>query len=398
MSIGGGAAYLKKINRSKVLQKILEYGMISRADISKVTGINKATISSQVAELLEEELVCEKEIEYNQVGRRPIMVSINKEAGYVLGIDLDYRTILYTLADLRGNLIISYTEMTESDQYEEIVSLLVTQIKKFQEKYSESRYGLISVMIGVHGTVKKDDSIYYFPKYKWKNKNLKDDLHQKLALDIYIENNANLSSYAESVFKYPESSHLINLIFTSGIGAGIIMNEKIQRGYHGYAGEIGHMIVSLDGKKCSCGNTGCWELYCSERTLIEELSIKINQPDITREDTIRLLKQKDPVILETIETSLTYLSVGLNNIIHLYNPETIVINSQLLANFPDAIEKIKGNFRSSVSEFGEIALSELGERACVMGACALSLKRFFEVPKLILKRQDNEELSIDLSL
>ena len=117
--------------------------MISRADISKVTGINKATISAQVAELLEEELVCEKEIEYNQVGRRPIMLSINKESGYVLGIDLDYGTILYSLADLQGNLIHSYTEITETDQYEEIVNLLQLQIQEFQDKCAGSRYGLI---------------------------------------------------------------------------------------------------------------------------------------------------------------------------------------------------------------------------------------------------------------
>ena len=251
MSKGGGAAYLKKINRSKIVEVILEHGMISRADISKVTGINKATISAQVAELLEEELVCEKEIEYNQVGRRPIMVSINKESGYVLGIDLDYGTILYSLADLQGNLIHSYTEITETDQYEEIVNLLQLQIQEFQDKCAGSRYGLISVMIGVHGTVKKDEQIYYIPKYKWKNKNLKDDLQQKLGLEIHIENNANLAAYAESVFKYPESSHLISLIFTSGIGAGIIFDQKIQRGFHGYAGEMGHMIISLNGKEVS---------------------------------------------------------------------------------------------------------------------------------------------------
>ena len=251
MSKGGGAAYLKKINRSKIVEVILEHGMISRADISKVTGINKATISAQVAELLEDELVCEKEIEYNQVGRRPIMVSINKESGYVLGIDLDYGTILYSLADLQGNLIHSYTEITETDQYEEIVNLLQLQIQEFQDKCAGSRYGLISVMIGVHGTVKKDEQIYYIPKYKWKNKNLKDDLQQKLGLEIHIENNANLAAYAESVFKYPESSHLISLIFTSGIGAGIIFDQKIQRGFHGYAGEMGHMIISLNGKEVS---------------------------------------------------------------------------------------------------------------------------------------------------
>ena len=301
MSKGGGAAYLKKINRSKIVEVILEHGMISRADISKVTGINKATISAQVAELLEEELVCEKEIEYNQVGRRPIMVSINKESGYVLGIDLDYGTILYSLADLQGNLIHSYTEITETDQYEEIVNLLQLQIQEFQDKCAGSRYGLISVMIGVHGTVKKDEQIYYIPKYKWKNKNLKDDLQQKLGLEIHIENNANLAAYAESVFKYPESSHLISLILTSGIGAGIIFDQKIQRGFHGYAGEMGHMIISLNGKQCRCGNSGCWELYCSERYLIQDLSIQLNQPDLTREEIIRLMKQKNPIILEKME-------------------------------------------------------------------------------------------------
>ena len=395
MSKGGGAAYLKKINRSKIVEVILEHGMISRADISKVTGINKATISAQVAELLEEELVCEKEIEYNQVGRRPIMVSINKESGYVLGIDLDYGTILYSLADLQGNLIHSYTEITETDQYEEIVNLLQLQIQEFQDKCADSRYGLISVMIGVHGTVKKDEQIYYIPKYKWKNKNLKDDLQQKLGLEIHIENNANLAAYAESVFQYPESSHLISLIFTSGIGAGIIFDQKIQRGFHGYAGEMGHMIISLNGKKCRCGNSGCWELYCSEPYLIQDLCIQLNQPELTREGIIRLMNQKDSVILEKMESFLIYLSLGLNNLINLYNPETIVINSQLLTNFPDAIEKMKGYFRSSVSEFGEIALSELGEKACVMGACALSLKRFFDVSKLILKKQDKEEVSLN---
>ena len=158
---------------------------------------------------------------------------------------------------------------------------------------------------------------------------------------------------------------------------------------------MGHMIVSFDGKQCRCGNTGCWELYCSEPYLIQDLSIQLNQPKLTREGIIRLMNQKDSVILEKMEPFLIYLSLGLNNLINLYNPETIVINSQLLTNFPDAIEKIKGYFRSSVSEFGEIALSELGEKACVMGACALSLKRFFDVPKLILKKRDKEEVSVD---
>ena len=111
-------------------------------------------------------------------------------------------------------------------------------------------------------------------------------------------------------------------------------------------------------------------------------SIQLNQPDLTREEIIRLMKQKNPIILEKMEAYLTYLSLGINNITNLYNPETIVINSQLLSNFPDAVEKVKGYFYSSVSEFGEIALSELGEKACVMGHAPSHLNAFLTFQSL----------------
>ena len=101
--ITGDGAYIKKINRSIILSKIIEHEMISRADLSKITGLNKATISVQVADLLDEDLIYETKLEHNVVGRRPIMLSINKSAGYVLGIDLDYKHIQYTVSDLGGN-------------------------------------------------------------------------------------------------------------------------------------------------------------------------------------------------------------------------------------------------------------------------------------------------------
>src|SRR5690625_1527250 len=101
--ITGDGAYIKKINRSIILRKIIEHDLISRADLSKITGLNKATISVQVANLLEEELIYETTQEHNVVGRRPIMLSINHEVGYVLGIDFDYRHIQFTIADLSGN-------------------------------------------------------------------------------------------------------------------------------------------------------------------------------------------------------------------------------------------------------------------------------------------------------
>ncbi|MFS0788936.1 helix-turn-helix domain-containing protein, partial [Shouchella sp. 1P09AA] len=97
--VTGDATYLKKVNRDRILHTILTNEKISRAEISKLTKLNKATVSSQVAELLEKKLVVESSQDHFKVGRKPIMVSINRKAGYVLGIDVDQDSMITTLAD-----------------------------------------------------------------------------------------------------------------------------------------------------------------------------------------------------------------------------------------------------------------------------------------------------------
>ena len=171
--VTGDGAYIKKINRSIILQKIIEHGFISRAELSKITGLNKATISVQVVDLLEEKLVCETQQEHNAVGRRPIMLSINGEAGYVLGIDLDYKEIQYRISDLQGNKIETTTTKLDTEVYEEVVNILIKQIKKYKQKYADCYYGLVQTIIGVHGTVNNDQSILFVPRYQWRNKDLK---------------------------------------------------------------------------------------------------------------------------------------------------------------------------------------------------------------------------------
>ncbi|WP_203248880.1 ROK family transcriptional regulator [Sporosarcina beigongshangi] len=382
--ITGDGAYIKKINRSIILSKIVEHGMISRADLSKITGLNKATISIQVADLLSEDLICETRLEHNVVGRRPIMLSINKDAGYVLGIDLDYNHIQYMVSDLGGNPVQHDSIELEIASYEELVHLLIKQIQKYKNDYSKKHYGLVSVMIGIHGTVNKDESIYFVPSHQWQNKSLKTDLMKELDMDISIQNNANLSAYSERVYKHHESNHLLCLLFSSGIGSGIMIDGKLHKGFHGYAGEMGHMIISKDGEACRCGNKGCWELYSSEPSLLARLAMQLGVPKVTHDDIQSLLAKQDPTTLQLMKQYIVDLSIGLNNIINIYNPETLVLTSELLKMYPNAIEEIKNNLNSAVSQYGELVISDFGNSSCALGACALAIQRFLEVPELIL--------------
>ena len=272
----------------------------------------------------------------------------------------------------------------KTDDYDEIIQLLIKQIKKYNHKCTDSRYGLVCVVIGIHGIVSKNESVSFVTNYLWHNKNLKDDLKKKLDLNIHIENNANLSSYAEKVYKHYSCQHLISIEFSSGIGAGIIVDGRIQKGHHGYAGEIGHMIIYPNGMPCKCGNRGCWGRYASTHNLISKLADQLNNSSLTIKDIQNLIVEDDAVIYEQIEKYISDLSIGLNNVINFYNPEIVVLNSEILQIIPNAIEKIKSNLNSSVSHFCNIVLSELGNRACVMGACALAIRNFLEVPELIL--------------
>ncbi|MBO1910814.1 ROK family protein, partial [Microvirga sp. 3-52] len=257
-----------------------------------------------------------------------------------LGIDLDYKLIQYTVADLSGKPVHYESVEFETDNYEEIIRLLIKQINTYKSKYSKRRYGLVSVMIGVHGTVNIDESIFFIPTYQWQDKSLKDDLMDELDLPITIQNNANLSAYAERVYKHHESNNLLCIMLSSGIGVGIMIDGKLHKGFHGYAGEMGHMIIAQDGELCRCGNRGCWEQYASETSLLARLSSQLDVPKLTYKDVQNLIAKNDPSTIALIENFIVDLSTGLNNIINMYNPETLVLTSEILKMYPDSIEKI----------------------------------------------------------
>jgi predicted NBD/HSP70 family sugar kinase len=382
--VTGDASFIKKINRSLIISKIIEHGLISRADLAKITGLNKATISVQAAELLAEELIIETQSEHKNLGRRPIMLSINKQAGFALGIDLDKNNITFTLSDISGTPLETHSILMKTSDYDLILKLLASQITIYKEKCSHARYGLIGVVIGIHGIVNNDETIYFVPYHQWHNKDLKTDLQNETGISIFVENNANLCSFAEIVYKHYHSENLLSVSLYSGIGLGIMVNSKLLKGCDGYAGEIGHMIIVPDGLPCRCGNLGCWEQYASESSFVKKLSESNNNIEVTYDDIHQWFIDQDTVTNRLMTDYIKFLSYGLNNIINLYNPEILVINSELLRLYPDALEEIKAHLTSTVGQYRKLQISEFGKNACSMGACALAIKNFLEIKELSL--------------
>ncbi|MED4040034.1 ROK family protein [Niallia taxi] len=380
--ITGDAAYIKKLNRSSIIRIIIKEGMISRADLSKVTDLTRATISVQVADLLAEGLIVETQLEHNSVGRKPIMLSLNGNAGYALGIDLDSGKISFILSDLLGQPVSTKSVELKTNDYDKILPILIEAIKEFLKSTPESEYGIVGIVIAIHGLVSKDENIHFVPRLDWSNIHLKADLEKEINIPIYIENNANLCSFAERVYQHHETEYLLCTTLYSGIGIGMMMNDEFFRGHDGFAGEAGHMIIVPGGKPCNCGNKGCWEKYASEASIFDHLSSTRKIENLTYDQIQAWIESGDEEVIDLMEQLLYYLSIGLNNLINMYNPDTLVLESELLRIYPDSLEKIKANLSSSTSHYQGLLISPLGKGAVVLGACALAIKNFLDVPML----------------
>ncbi|KOP65899.1 ROK family protein [Bacillus sp. FJAT-18019] len=375
-------AHIKKMNQALIISSIMEHGEISRAELAKVTGLNKSTITVQTGELLEQTLLLEETQEHYLLGRRPISLSINPEAGYALGIDLDRNHAAFMITDLLGKPIHTETVGLASMDYHDIVRLLTQYIRHYQEEYDQASHGLIGVAIGIHGLVDHQDQVTFAQPPIDKGRHLQQDLQSQTSLRIHLKNNANLCAFAESVYGHPRSNHLLSIHLGSGIGLGLRVNTETLTGYHGFAGEIGHMIIQPEGRPCSCGNKGCWEQYASEGSFMEQLSSAKHKSDISYEDIKRWMQESDPVTCHLMEQYYDDIAIGLNNVINLCNPEITILNSELLRLHSNAAQDLRTRLRSTISNPHVLLISGLGNQACVMGACAYVIQQFWGTPRL----------------
>lgn len=165
----------------------------------------------------------------------------------------------------------------------------------------------------------------------------------------------------------------------SGIGAGIVRNGILQIGSHGFAGEIGHQIIVLDGKKCECGNSGCLEAYAANKACFEQFA-QLKNVDFVNAIILREYYQNgDLDAKKVVEENTRYLSTGINNTIAHYDPEVIVLNSSLYREIPEMIPMLKENLSDRFSKAVVVRNSSLNERATLLGGLVFNLQHFLNI-------------------
>lgn len=381
----GSKELIRDINSTLVLETIINSKPISRASISKILGLTKATISAIVQDLINKNLVIEIGSDDTTLGRKPILLTFNKIAGYVISIDLGVETISVLLTDLQGEDC-TLRQVKTPNSKNDIISVLINVIDSMNKTTLKCPYGLVGISIGIHGVV-KDNRVSLAPYYDLLNIDIAEKLEEHYHTPVCLENEANLSVLGEHTFMY-DYPNIVNISVHSGIGLGLIINNTLYNGYNGRAGEFGHTIIEIDGRVCPCGNHGCLEQYVSERVMLRDFLQMKNLPSCDIETLISMYQTGDVDAKNILERFIKYMSICTNNILNAYNPDIVIINSSFTIFLPELTKCIENSLNSKMNSVVKIVPSSLQDSSILLGGISVIIKKFLGISSLRLQHNE----------
>ncbi|MBR6486034.1 MAG: ROK family transcriptional regulator [Lachnospiraceae bacterium] len=374
--ITGSKAMIRDINSHLVLETVLNEGPISRAAISVKLGLTKATISAIVADLIDRQFIREIGSDDTSLGRKPILLEFCKENGHIISIDLGVNTITAFTSDLKGNDC-GLKMFPNNYTRDNIISGLIYIINLSLAELPETPFGLTGIAIGVHG-VTNGNEILFAPYYDYSGLPFADRLSEHFEVPVFLENEANLSVIGEKCFCY-NVPNMIGLSVHSGVGAGIIIDRKLYTGINGNAGEIGHTIINVDGRKCPCGNHGCLEQYASERAILTDYAEIRELEKVTIEEFVAAYNSGDKTASDLVDQFVRYTAVAVNNLLNTFNPDVIVINSGFTINIPELHERIRDQLKNRMNKYCTLVPSGLQDISILLGGVCLIIKDYLGV-------------------
>lgn len=307
-----------------------------------------------------------------------------------IGIDLGGTNIAAGLVDGKGRIIHKDSVKTHAERKDtEIVKDMAELAKKVTLDAGYALSDIEWVGIGSPGTCDTDKGVLvYTNNLSFRNTPMRDEFRKTFDVPVYIANDADAAAYGEAMAgaaKNAESSVMITL--GTGVGGGIIIDGKILNGFNHAGGELGHMSICMDGLKCTCGNAGCWETYASATALIRQTKEAMEKyPDsvmheLSKEKGVNgktafdAAKTGDKAGLEVVNNYIKYVSIGITNIILIFQPEKLLVGGGVSAQGDYIInpirEYVKAHDYCKTEKHTVIEAASLGNDAGIIGAAFL---------------------------
>ncbi len=347
---------IQKMNRTLILHLLRKEGVCARAHLAKLSSLKQATVTNIINDFLEWGLVKEVGFIAGDKGRRSIGISINNDDHGILGIRLARKNYIMGIFDLSGNLIESRAD--KIDAHIPPRKIFDTMLKEARELVGQAgKRKIIAIGVAIPGpyNIKRGriELMTGFPG--WGDIAIQEELEHKFQVPVFVEHDANagaLAQYWHNVENIGNSPGEIVVYIAAGqgIGAGIICDGELLKGSMGIAGEIGHTSIHFKGPKCSCGNYGCLENYCSSIAFTKEINrILGGDHEYTFTEAVSMVQAGNPIVKEIFLTSCDSLAVGVVNMINSFDPSVIIIGDEMSHVLPEEmLQRIKDEVRRKV--------------------------------------------------
>jgi glucokinase-like ROK family protein len=386
----------------EIIRALRRQGRISRSEISNITGWSKAKASQEIRGLVDKGYLVEIGEGASQGGRKPRLLRINNQLGFVAGIDMGATSLEVALADVTGSIVQRCTEATDVKLPPESVlgrcSELLLELIRAQGGTPDQMLG---IGVGVPGPVDFARGVLVAPPLmpEWENYPIRDFFKKTFpSAFVVVDNDVNIMALGEQrVGDGAGIDHFIFVKIGTGIGAGIISNGKLHRGSDGCAGDIGHICVDKEGPLCACGNKGCLEAMAAGPAIAAKAldaarngsspilsQMRDSNGGILRpEDVNAACREGDQAALDIIRESGQMIGDVLATLVNFFNPSHIFVGGGI-TNFGNhllvAIRRaVLHRSLPLATTHLSIKFSRVGSNAGVMGAISLALDYLFAV-------------------
>ena len=311
---------------------------------------------------------------------------------YTLGIDLGGTNIVAGIVDENYNVVAKAKVKTNAQRpCEEIVDDMAKVCFEACEKAGISINDVEACGVGSPGAINPVDGIVVTSNnLGFKNLPLAKMLKERTGVDFYIENDANAAAYGEFIAGSGRGvKNCVAITLGTGVGGGIIIDGKLFSGSNYAGGELGHTVINVDGEACTCGRKGCWEAYASATALIRQTKAAMEKnkdslmwklangslDNVNGRIAFDAMRQGDTAACEVVDTYIKYVSVGVANIINVFQPEKLCVGGgisgekeTLIAPIREFVDK---EIYAVMGKPCEILVAELGNDAGLIGAACL---------------------------
>ena len=396
-----GLLEVRRHNLALVMAHLRASGARSRATIAAETGLNKATVSSLVAELVERGLVAEGVTERGAVGRPSQQVDLRGGAFYTVGAEINLGYLAVVALDVRAEVVAERWVPLDAAELDARVAIprLAQLVLDVVGPLSEAGGELVGVTFAVPGLVERSTGqVLSAPNLGWSQIPVVETMRTLLgdpAYPLLLDNEANLAARAEvEAADRVGVDHLVLLSGVVGVGAGVVTAGRLLRGVRGFAGEVGHLQLDPGGRRCGCGRRGCWETVAGLNALLADAA---DPGDPVRDPAVDLVRRLDLLTeraregdartLEALDRTAGWLGVGAGILVNLFDPELLVLGGYfarlgpwvagpLAASLPDRVfAPAEGGCR--------VEPSSLGFTAAARGGALEAMSRIFDDPTAV---------------